>query len=189
MPHLEISPGWVMLMAVLYYVNPMGCFWPFCAAAAIHELGHLAAAFLLHIPLCGLRLDAGGAVLAAGTTDYRRELVCALAGPAFNLLTLLFHRRFPMLAALSLLLAVFNLLPVPPLDGGRALRALLLLHCSEARARTILLRTSAVTAAVLCGFVLWAAAFRGCGIWPVLAAALTVWRISVSFRREEKNPL
>ena len=106
-------------------------------AAAMHECGHLAALALLRVPVLGLRLGAMGAVLyapGAARLSYGRELAVTLAGPAVNLLSA------PLVAALAArwgwdwgylfagahtVLGVYNLLPIPPLDGGRALYLLL----------------------------------------------------------------
>ena len=54
-----------------------------------------------------------------------RELICILAGPAASLLLLCLARIFPRVAICGLIQGCYNLLPIAPLDGGRALHCLL----------------------------------------------------------------
>ena len=181
MVFLHIDPGWLVLMALLWYWDPLGCFYPFCAAMALHELGHLAALSLLRVPVRRMRLDLSGAVLETGATDYRRELVCALAGPAANCLGLVFWDVFPLFARCCLLLGAFNLLPLPPLDGGKALRAFLLLRCNTTTAFAALMAVTWVTAAAL---MLWALCLTADhGLWPVAAAGLALLRLTLSMKK------
>lgn len=129
---VHISAGfWLLLAAGITAAPPLTA--AVLLAAALHESGHLAALCLFHVPVEGLRFGALGAVIharGARRLSYGRELLVTLAGPAANLLLA------PPLAALSarlgwewgfllaganVLLGVYNLLPIPPLDGGRAL--------------------------------------------------------------------
>ncbi|MCI8526459.1 MAG: hypothetical protein HFF17_11215 [Oscillospiraceae bacterium] len=189
MGFLDIGPGWVAMMCALYYLNPMHSFWPFCAAMACHELGHAAALALTGVPIRQLRLNLGGAVLETGEMDYRREILCALAGPLTNVCLVPLGRWFPMFATLSLCLAVFNLLPVSPLDGGRALRAWILLRRGPAAARRVMTVAAVVCGAGLAGLSIWVSAGLGGGLWPVLVAALTLLRVGLGVAEDAKKPL
>lgn len=180
---IQIDPGWLLLMALLWYLEPWGYFLPFCAAMAVHELGHILALRACGIPIRRLRLDLSGAVLETGAADYRRELFCALAGPAVNLLSLAALPLFPGFAHCGLLLALFNLLPIPPLDGGRALRAFLLLRCSTAAAFRILTLMVVLSAAVLMLAALCLTVREDWGLWPVAAAGLVLLRMALSMKK------
>ena len=98
-------------------------------SALCHEIGHLAALWLAGARVENVRLTAFGAEIRADTRrlSYPREIVCTLAGPTVNLLLALAFARLGgnyVAAGANLLLGCFNLLPVPALDGGRALHLL-----------------------------------------------------------------
>ena len=108
-------------------------------AAALHECGHLLALAMLGAPVEGLRLSAMGAEIDARTErlSYARELAAVLAGPAVNLTCAPVFARLAlrlawdwgwMFAGAHALLGVYNLLPIPPLDGARAFYLLLSWH-------------------------------------------------------------
>ena len=129
--------GFFLLLLAALALGPWTLTAAVLLAAAMHEGGHLAALAIFRVPVLGLRLGAMGAVIYApgvNRLSYGRELLVTLAGPMVNLLSA------PLLAALSArlgwewgylfagahtVLGVYNLLPIPPLDGGRALYLLL----------------------------------------------------------------
>ncbi|MFR1755188.1 MAG: hypothetical protein ACLSV7_10960 [Oscillospiraceae bacterium] len=92
---VKISPWFPVLLCAFYRLDPVGCFWPFLGAAAIHEAGHC-----LAVKLCGgsirtLSLTVRGAVLQTTPLSYRQEAICALAGPWAGMLLLLLAHWFP----------------------------------------------------------------------------------------------
>ena len=53
------------------------------------------------------------------------QLLCTLAGPLGSLMLLAFGKTMPVVAICAGVQGLYNLLPIWPLDGGRALKLLL----------------------------------------------------------------
>ena len=118
-------------MLLLALAIGAGTVLPLVALSALcHELGHLSALFLAGARVEEIRLTAFGAEIRADTRylPYGREILCTLAGPAVNLVLAVVLSRVAgdyLLAGANVLLGVFNLLPLPALDGGRILYLLI----------------------------------------------------------------
>lgn len=126
---LELGWGFAALIALALLGGAGPALPAVLLAALCHELGHLLALRLAGAKVERLRLNAFGAEICADTRrlSYPREIACTLAGPVVNLALALFLARtagWYVPAGSSLLLGCFNLLPVPALDGGRALHLL-----------------------------------------------------------------
>lgn len=123
---LDIRPGAVALLAGLYFLLPLRWCARLALAVTVHELGHVAALLLCGTELYGLRMEACGLALCCAPPEgAARTIVTALAGPAAGVGLFCILRGIGSLegAELSLLYTCVNLLPVLPLDGGRALQA------------------------------------------------------------------
>lgn len=145
------------------------------ASVTLHELGHSVVAQAFGIPVKDITLYPIGGVARLGKRPKTpgQELLIALAGPAVNVVLVvllgalgwaLFDRQtlteswinlrteqptvvtlFTMLILSNAVLAIFNLVPALPMDGGRVLRAVLSWFLGQEKATSI----SAVVARVL----------------------------------------
>ncbi|MFM8360755.1 MAG: site-2 protease family protein [Verrucomicrobiota bacterium] len=151
--------------SVAFYVVLFGC-------VLLHEFGHALAARRYGIRTRDITLLPIGGVARLESTGETpgQELVIALAGPLVNVIIagglalggMTGALRWPELAAqafegslpgqvlaANLFLAVFNLLPAFPMDGGRVLRALLSMRIPAVRATRIAAGVGQVLAAAL----------------------------------------
>ena len=128
---MRVSASFWLLVLAAAIISPAQVIVSVLLAAALHECGHLAVLWIFRVPVEGLRLTALGAVLYANGArrlSYGRELLVTLAGPVANLLCALvagvFAKSWTVLyvfAGANIVLCAYNLLPILPLDGGRAL--------------------------------------------------------------------
>jgi Zn-dependent protease/CBS domain-containing protein len=141
------------------------------ASVLLHEFGHIFVArrFGVRTPAVTLLPIGGVAQMERIPEEPRRELAIALAGPAVNLVIggaivlalggLPSHPAMELgnlgeafwthLAFANLALALFNLLPAFPMDGGRALRALLAARLGYAKGTKAAAATGQVLAVLL----------------------------------------
>ena len=176
MKRLSVTPGFVALLCFLYYISETEVFLAFLLLSLLHELGHLATICLLGIRVRQIRVGAMGTVISTAPMPLGVEAVCALAGPLVNLFCFWVLRPVYLDAALiSLLLACYNLLPVYPLDGGRALRAVLQLclplNAAEGMEKAMMLLT---LVAVFLSTVHFYPEF---GILPLMICAVLLGRL------------
>ena len=174
---LDLTPGFPAFLAAVWYFDSCGIFWPFLAAMTVHELAHAAVLLLLGGRIESVRLSFAQVELRTGLLSDRTELWSTAAGPGINLLCgWLFRRWMPAFAAVSLLLALFNLLPVWPLDGGRLLRTLLRMRWGAAGV------DASQTLGLLFGLGLLAGAVFAArrwdtGVWPAVTAGALLVRL------------
>ncbi len=182
---LRVAPSFWLLPALVWAVAP-SLLLPALLAALCHELGHCAALRLAGSGVAQLRLSALGAELTPRRAlSYAAELPVSLAGPAVSLLCAVLAARwgFFLFAGLSLALGVFNLLPIHPLDGGRALRGLCAMLLPTLWARRVPRWLAVAASGALLGFAL--RVFSRLGGLSLLALALWLCARSVRSLLEE----
>ncbi len=120
-------------------------------ASVIHELGHLTALFLCGAAPSAMVINVFGVRIEKrmdARLTYRQDVLVSMAGPAINLLSaVILYMCAGWVSAvwIHLVLGIFNLLPLEPLDGGQALLGVLRCCTTEERAARIVLYVSAIT--------------------------------------------
>ncbi len=161
------------LLAALFQYRPLRLLWPVAIVLSVyaHELGHaLSAARLGAFPRrIVLHLFGGVAEIPPGL-NLRSELLVIAAGPAVSLaLAVLFmvlsalmpvpvlRWFFKALYFINMILFVFNILPIYPLDGGQFFRQYMTLKYGKVEAirRTLPLSMVTLIGAALFGIVFW----------------------------------
>lgn len=121
---ITVKPNTYIFIAVLLLLVPLPWLAAWLSAIVVHEFCHWFA-----VRICGGRIKrlcvgvAGADMQSSGLSE-RKYLFCILCGPIGGFLPILFGVWIPRIALCSWLLSVYNLMPVLPLDGGRALQIL-----------------------------------------------------------------
>ncbi len=174
---LRVSGPVLILAALMLLVLPLKWLLAAAVAALIHEAFHI-----LAIRLCGgsvraVRIGRGGAVLDAEPMTRGKEAICALAGPLGGLLLLLLAKQIPRIALCAAVQSLYNLFPVYPLDGGRALRCLAEQWFGEKAARSICQWSEGIFSICVALLGLYGTFCLGLGLFPLLPAGFLLLRI------------
>ena len=186
---LRISGGFWLLLGWFALLNGWGLLFVVLGAAALHELGHVLVLRLVGASIRRLRLTVCGAAMEtdADRLPYGWELAAVLAGPGTNLLwglgLLAVGRPWCRVSAgAHLALCAFNLLPMRPLDGGRALLLLSSWLLGPRRGEGLTRLVGGCTGLLCSGGLLWLMRETGGNLWllpgaaGLLAAAGREWR-------------
>lgn len=117
-----IDPEVYLAVPFIFLAIPINVFLSWLIAAIVHELGHIVFLFLFHGKISKIRITIGGAIIYGSDLCWGKNIVCTLAGPGIGVLPVFFIEYFPIIGLFSLMLTIYNLLPIYPLDGGRILR-------------------------------------------------------------------
>lgn len=152
-------------------------------AGLIHELFHWLAVRLCGGKISRIRIGPGGALMTAEPLTPGKQMICSLAGPASGLCLLFLGRWMPRTALCAVVQSVYNLLPILPLDGGRALETLANSLFPEKAADRICYVFAISTFIVLALGALCAAIFWSLGITGFIPAALVAAHIRRNYRK------
>jgi stage IV sporulation protein FB len=147
--HLSIL--FPMALVILLTYDTSGMVMWCVAASAMHEAGHFFALLLfgrkpslVSVGLFGIRVEQN----IHSPLSYQHNLLVSLAGPMVNLVSfavLYLTNGLTTPAIIHLSLAMLNLLPIEPLDGGQALFCLLALRYEEQTADRLTFMVSIIT--------------------------------------------
>ncbi|MGM9589250.1 MAG: site-2 protease family protein [Faecousia sp.] len=169
---VEFSGWGCVLLALLCLTLPLDWLAAAVMAAIIHESFHVLSVFLLGGKIGSVCIGAGGTELQSSPMTAPREILAILAGPAGSLVLMSLREFFPKIALCGLVQGLFNLLPVYPLDGGRALATLCGAVFPGKMAGRICNGTEIVMLALILGAGLWGTFVEKLGISPLFLSFL-----------------
>lgn len=134
----KVSPLLVLMVFLMFFLGYFSECVSYLVAVILHEMSHAEVSRKLGYSLCEIKLAPYGASLTGAFEGVKwvDEIIIALAGPVCNIIlavfcvalwwlvpsTYFFLETFVMSNVFT---AIFNLIPIFPLDGGRALLALI----------------------------------------------------------------
>ncbi len=156
--HFLIVP---MLILAFVLKSQMTFFISF-GVVMIHETAHLIAALMLNVDVKSIEILPFGMTLRLDSFLVRtpkKEILIALSGPLSNVVMLVLSEVFVIKHGANLNLLIFivvnwsvlllNLFPIPPLDGGRVMRALVIKHAGIMASAKIVKKISCVFLAII----------------------------------------
>lgn len=173
---IAVSGGFCIIAALMLLLVPLEFLLAAMAAAAWHELCHYAAIRLLSGQSEGIVLFSSAAHLRLPSMGQGREVLCALAGPVGGLLLLFLTPWMPRIALCAGMQSMYNLLPIYPLDGGRALKSGLLLLMPPPKATRLCGIIQRICKISILALGLYGCFWLKLGIFPLLMALLLLIR-------------
>ncbi len=172
-----VSPWLYIFLAALVLLLPLQWVAAAIIAALFHELCHWIAIYLCSRVAAPVAFFSFGARMELPPMSKLQEALCALAGPIGELCLLLFARWLPRTAICAAFQSLYNLLPVYPMDGGRALRCILTLLLPPNKADKLCTYTEKLCILALWAVALYAVLRLKLGLMPIILAAFLCRRI------------
>ena len=160
-----LHPVTILLAIVSFFVGYYYIFFAYLISLLLHEFSHMLVAKKLNYFCSKIVLYPSGALLYGDTDEFtfKDEILISLAGPFANIIfCVLFvfvwwiypeiYNFTTEFVAASLSIAVFNLLPIYPLDGGRVVLATLSLSLTRKQACKIVKSVTMIVAFIMFAF-------------------------------------
>ena len=173
---VTFSGPFCILLAFILLIFPIRWILSFFVAAFIHELGHYLIIKLVCRKKSQIQFYTWGAKMPLPEMSHGCEALCAISGPILGLSLLLLARWFPRVAICAAMQSVYNLLPIYPLDGGRALQSVLIMILPPPQAAQIYQIIACLCKIIIMLLALYGTFILKLGIFPIILASLLLIR-------------
>lgn len=174
---LSVSAGFCIGLALALLLLPLPWLLACGIAAVFHELCHYFAIRLCTGRQSSVHIQTFAARMPLPEMSRGKELFCALAGPLGGLSLLLLSKWMPRVAICAAIHSAYNLLPVYPLDGGRALQCGLSLFLPPPVTAKLCHIVEIVCKTGIAILAIYGCFWLRLGVFPLLMAAVLLLRI------------
>ncbi len=203
LPHLKINILFFPLLATSILGKYFSAFALAFLCAILHELSHVFAAWRMGVGVLYIEILPFG-ICARLKSDIIKNPVCeiliALSGPFTNIIisaaSLVFKYKLSSTSVLldyfticNLSMAIINLLPCLPLDGGRMLRAYLTLKTGAVFAYNFTVKLSRIIVLILVGGSVYLLLSNNFNFSLILIGAFLLGNLCLEQRNATKNTL
>lgn len=156
---IEINLKIILILVLFLLINKIDVYAIFLIFIIIHEIVHALVGILLGFKPKVFKLNPLGVLIefySYNNTSYIKKILIFLAGPISNiLLSLIFYFidiEFELKTKLiytNLLIGIFNLIPIIPLDGGRIFKEILTNFIGNKNANEFMIISTKVILAII----------------------------------------
>lgn len=116
----------ITFLVYTYAIHKLDIFMLFYMFTILHELAHILVASLLKVKIDEIiLLPVGVTAKYTGRIKIKKEMLISLAGPLLSIVLAIFLKN-ELHKSINILIAILNLIPIYPLDGGRIIRAFII---------------------------------------------------------------
>ena len=119
--HIYIKPNTYIFLTILLFTIPLTWISSWIAAIMFHEFCHYIAVLLCKGKIYRLNIGLFGAEMQCSYMSGLCQVIAVLCGPIGGLFLACLGFYCPRIALCSFFLSIYNLIPLVPLDGGKAL--------------------------------------------------------------------
>lgn len=174
--HIRTDPQAIVALVILVLTIPIHWISAWLIAACTHELFHCIGVYACGGRIYDIQIGLNGAKIQTSELPVGKEVFCLLIGAVGTFSWLLFSHHFPRLSICAALQSAYNLLPLPNLDGGQALRRVLDAIFKPSVAVCICKCVQYITIFMIVVFCLYCSVIWEMGILPILLAIIFLIR-------------
>ncbi len=127
-----------LMMAYMFAIGKLEVFFVYYIFAIMHEIAHMLVSLLLKVDVCEITLlPTGVNAKYEWNVSALKEFFISLAGPLASFLFYIILEN-KTLASFNLIICLTNLIPIIPFDGGKIIRAILIMSFGKKVSRKIM---------------------------------------------------
>lgn len=151
----------LIFILIFYFTNQITIYLTVMFFCVLHELGHIFVGLILKMKPAKLEIMPFGVsvffkanpkdrdiIIKNGSLLELKNIIVACGGPIVSLALAIFISRQDMIYP-NILILLFNLLPIYPLDGGRIVKGILHINLGSVKTENIISKVSEITMIIL----------------------------------------